>query len=65
MTFEDQFKMLFFLHLEEHASNRHMLQVLEQDDYARENIAPEYGIKKSRSSEDIKIRGREQVQIVF
>ncbi len=41
MTFEDQLKMLVFFHLEEHVSARHMLQVLEQDDFARNNIAPE------------------------
>ncbi len=47
MTFEDQLKMLIFYHLEEHVSARHMFQVLEQDDFARENIAPDAGIKKS------------------
>ena len=45
MTFEDQLQMLIFFHLEEHVSARHMLQVLEQDDFARDNIAPEDGIK--------------------
>ena len=65
MTFEDQLKMLVFFHLEEHVSARHMLQVLEQDDYARENIAPEDGIKKSSFFEAINTRGLEQLQIVF
>ena len=49
MTFEDQLKMLIFFHLEEHVSARHMLQVIEQDDFARVNIAPEEGIKKAAS----------------
>ena len=49
MTFDDQLKMLVFYHLEEHVSARHMLQVLEQDDFARENIAPQAGIKKVAS----------------
>jgi len=40
MTIEDQLKILVFYHLEERVSARHMLQVLEQDDFARENIAP-------------------------
>ena len=65
MTFEDQLKMLIFFHLEEHVSARHMLQVLEQDDFARENIAPQGGIKKSSFSEAINTRGLEQLQIVF
>ena len=56
-TFEDQLKMLIFFHLEEHVSARHMLQVIEQNDFARENIAPEEGIKKSRFSEAINTRG--------
>ena len=65
MTFEDQLQMLIFFHLEEHVSARHMLQVLEQDDFARENIAPEDGIKKSSFSEAINTRGLEQLQVVF
>lgn len=65
MTFEDQLKLLIFYHLEEHVSARHMLQVLENDDFARENIAPEDGIKKSSFSEAINTRGLEQLQIVF
>jgi predicted DNA-binding protein YlxM (UPF0122 family) len=65
MTFEDQLKMLIFFHLEEHVSARHMLQVIEQDDFARANIAPEEGIKKSSFSEAINTRGLEQLQIIF
>ena len=65
MIFDDQLKMLVFYHLEEHVSARHMLQVLEQDDFARENIAPQGGIKKSSFSEAINTRGLEQFQIVF
>ena len=65
MTFEDQLKMLIFFHLEEHVSARHMLQVIEQDDFARVNIAPEEGIKKSSFSEAINTRGLEQLQILF
>ena len=65
MTFDDQLKMLVFYHLEEHVSARHMLQVLEQDDFARENIAPKDGIKKSSFSEAINTRGLEQLLSVF
>ncbi len=65
MTFEDQLTALIFFHLEEHVSARHMLQVLEEDDFARKNIAPEGGIKKSSFSEAINERGLEQLQFVF
>lgn len=65
MTFEDQLKTLVFYHLEEHVSARHLLQVLEQDDFARENIAPKDGIKKSSFSEAINSRGLEQLLAVF
>ena len=65
MTIEDQLKILVFYHLEEHVSARHVLQVLEQDDFARENIAPQDGIKKSSFSEAINSRGLEQLQIIF
>jgi len=65
MTFKDQLKMLVFFHLEEHVSARHMLQVVEQDDFARVNIAPEDGIKKSSFSEAINTRGLEQLQSVY
>jgi len=65
MTIEDQLKILVFYHLEEHVSARHMLQVLEQDDFARENIAPQDGIKKSCFSEAINLRELEYLQIIF
>jgi len=35
MTFEDQLKALIFFHLEEHVSAQHLLQVLEENDFAR------------------------------
>ncbi|MBN1931738.1 MAG: hypothetical protein JW786_09050 [Desulfobacterales bacterium] len=61
MSLEDQLKALIFFHLEEHVSGRHLLQVLEEDDFARENIAPEKDIKKSSFSEAINTRGLEQL----
>jgi hypothetical protein len=48
MTFDDQLKALVFFHLEEHISGQHLLQVLEEDDFARDHIAPEEGIKKKQ-----------------
>jgi len=65
MEFEDQLKALIFFHLEEHHSGRHLLQVLEQDDYAREKIAPTKGIKKSGFFEAINSRGLEQLIYVY
>ena len=65
MTFEDQLKALVFFHLQEHKSGTHLVQVLEQDDFARENIAPEDGIKKSSFFEAINTRGLEQLTHVF
>lgn len=38
MSFQEQLNALIFFHLEEHTSGRHLLQVLEQDEFARERI---------------------------
>ena len=57
MTFDDQLKALVYFHLEEHVSAQHLLQVLEENDFARDNIAPEKGIKKSSFAEAINSRG--------
>ena len=65
MTFEDQLKALVFFHLEEHKSGTHLVDVLKKDDFARENIAPENGIKKSSFFEAINTRGLEQLTYVF
>lgn len=65
MTFEDQLKTLIFFHLEEHTSAQHLLQDLEEDDFAREVIAPEEGIKKSSFSEAINSRGLEQLIHIY
>jgi hypothetical protein len=65
MTFEDQLKALIFFHLEEHTSAQHLLQVLEEDDFARGVIAPEDGIKKSSFGEAINTRGLEQLGHIY
>ena len=65
MTFDDQLKSLIFFHLEEHTSAQHLLQVLEEDDFARNIIAPEEGIKKSSFAEAINTRGLEQLTHVY
>jgi len=65
MTFEQQLKSLILFHLEEHDSARHLLQVLEQDDFAREFIAPPEGISRSSYGEALNTRGLEQLYFVY
>ena len=65
MDFEEQLKALIFFHLEEHTSAQHLLQTLEEDDFARTQIAPKGGIKKSSFSEATNTRGLEQFIHIF
>ena len=65
MSFEDQLNILVYFHLEEHSSGRHLLQVLKEDNFARQYIAPEGGIEKSSFFEDISSRGLKQMLEVF
>jgi hypothetical protein len=65
MSFEDQLNALIFYHLEEHVSGRHLIQVLKEDDFARNNIAPKDGIGKSSFFEAINNRGLEQLQFIY
>ena len=65
MTFEEHLRALVYFHLEEHHSAQHLLQVLEEDDFAKSEIAPENGIKKSSFSEATNSRGLEQFMHVF
>ena len=65
MTFEDELNALIYFHLEEHSSGRHLLQTLEEDDFARDIIAPKHGIQKSSFFEAINTRGLEQLLQIF
>jgi len=65
MSFEEHLRALVYFHLEEHHSAQHLLQVLEQDDFAKSAIAPKNGIKKSSFSEATNCRGLEQFMHVF
>lgn len=65
MDFMHQLKAMILFHLEEHTSGRHLLQFLEEDDFARRVIAPPDGIKKSAFFEAINTRGLEQFFFVF
>jgi len=65
MTFEQQLKSLILFHLEEYDSARHLLQVLEEDDFARAFIAPPAGIGRSSYGEALNTRGLEQLLLVY
>jgi len=65
MDFEEQLDSLILFHLKEHKSGRELLQFLEEDDFAREHVAPEKGIKKSSFFEIINTRGLEQLEYVY
>lgn len=65
MTFEDQLNALVYFHLEEHASGRDLVQALEENDFARQAVAPEGGIQKSSFFEALGTRGIEQLLHVY
>jgi hypothetical protein len=65
MTFEDQLNALICFHLEEHKSGRQLLQFLDEDDFARNTIAPKGGIEKSSFFEAVNNRGLPQLLEVF
>ena len=65
MEFEDQLHALIYFHLEEHTSGRHLLQVLKEDDFARQTIAPKSGINKSSFFEAINSRGLDQLMELY
>ena len=65
MNFEQQLKALVYFHLEEHKSGRHLLQVLKEDEFAKNEIAPPDGIGKSSFFEAINSRGLEQMIHIF
>lgn len=65
MTFEDQLNALVYFHLEEHDSGRDLLQALEENDFARQEVAPQGGIQKSSFFEALGTRGLEQLLHVY
>lgn len=64
LTFENQLNALILFHLQECDSARHLIQVLNEDDFAK-MIIPEYGISRSSFCEAINHRGLEQLLYVF
>ena len=65
MTFEDQLNALIYFHLQEHKSARHLIQDLEENEFAKQNISPDGGISRSSFSEAVNHRGLEQLQFIF
>lgn len=65
MNFKDQVSALVYFHLQEHKSARHLIQDLNENEFAKQNVAPDGGISKSSFSEILNGRGLEQLQFVF
>lgn len=65
MTFEDQLDALVYCHLEGFESGRDLLQALEENEFARQEVAPVGGIKKSSFFEVVSTRGLEHLAHVF
>jgi len=59
-SFEYHLKALVYLHLQEYESGRELLQVLEEDEFAKEYIAPPDGVGRSTFFEAMNKRGRQQ-----
>ena len=62
---EDQLKSLIFYHLESFDSGRHLLDELNNDNFAKAVIAPEDGVKKSTFFDALNERGLEQFSFIF
>jgi hypothetical protein len=65
LSFEHQLKALIYFHLQEYSSGRELIQALEQDDFAKECVAPPKGIKKSAFFEAVNTRGLQQLTELF
>lgn len=65
MTFEDQVSALVYFHLQEHKSARHLIQDLNENEFAKQNVTPDGGISRSSFSEILNGCGPEQLQFVF
>jgi hypothetical protein len=65
LSFDDQLKALIYFHLEDFSSGRELIQALDQDNFAKECVAPPKGIKKSAFFEAINNRGLEQLTEIF
>lgn len=60
-TFDYHLQALVYLHLQEYESGRELLQVLEQDEFAKAHIAPPEGVSRSTFFEAMNTRSLEQL----
>jgi len=65
MNTEELLNILTYYHLQDFSSGRELLQALEEDDYARQFVAPADGIKRSTFFDTVNDRGVEQLLFVF
>jgi hypothetical protein len=65
LDFEHHIKTLAYFHLEEFTSGRHLIQTLQEDDFASSVIAPPGGIEKSSFFEANNNRGIDQFLELF
>jgi hypothetical protein len=65
MTTEDLLNILTYYHLQEFSSGRELILALQEDEYARNLIAPAGGIQRSTFFDTVNDRGVEQLLNVF
>jgi hypothetical protein len=65
MNTEDLLNILTYYHLQEFSSGRELIQALQEDEYARNLIAPAGGIHRSTFFDTVNDRGVEQLLYVF
>lgn len=65
MNTEELLSILTYHHLQDFSSGRELLQALEEDDYAKQFVAPAGGVKRSTFFDTVNDRGVEQLLFVF
>jgi hypothetical protein len=65
MNTEELINILTYYHLQEFTSGTELIQALQEDDYARQFVAPAGGIKHSTFFDTVNDRGVEQLLAVF
>ena len=65
MNTEELINVLTYYHLQEFSSGSELIQALQEDDYARNFVAPAGGIKHSTFFDTVNDRGVEQLLAVF
>ena len=65
MNTEELLNILTYYHLQDFSSGRELLQALEEDDYAKQFVAPANGVKHSTFFDTVNDRGVEQLLFVF